>query len=55
MNEEIIIDPYNNEWPGMFEVLRNKMIHQIGTAIIRIDHIGSTAIPGLAAKPIIDL
>ncbi|WP_256762151.1 GrpB family protein [Cohnella sp. WQ 127256] len=55
MKDSVIIEPYNDEWPMMFDALRIKIINQIGCSIVSIDHIGSTAIFGLAAKPIIDL
>jgi len=54
--EEISIVPYNPEWPILFdneaEFLRFKLPESL---IKRIEHFGSTAIPGLAAKPIIDI
>jgi GrpB-like predicted nucleotidyltransferase (UPF0157 family) len=51
----IIIAPYRSEWPMEFnqEALRIQM--SIGQYITQIEHIGSTAVPGLAAKPIIDI
>ncbi len=51
----ITIDEYNSEWPRMFRDLASRIRSAIGPAAIRIDHIGSTSIPGLAAKPIIDI
>lgn len=55
MKDDVIIEPYSKEWPVMFELLRNQIVNQLGALIIRIDHIGSTAIVGLASKPIIDI
>lgn len=56
IREEISIVPYNPEWPVLFdneaEFLRRKLPASL---ITRIEHFGSTAIPGLAAKPIIDI
>jgi GrpB-like predicted nucleotidyltransferase (UPF0157 family) len=56
VNEKISIVPYNPAWPGLFEkeaaFLRNKLPKII---IKRIEHFGSTAVPGLSAKPIIDI
>ncbi|MFC5471605.1 GrpB family protein [Cohnella suwonensis] len=55
MKDPVFIEPYNNEWAFNFSELRNEIVNQVGTAIERIDHIGSTAVIGLAAKPIIDI
>jgi len=47
--------PYSAEWPDLFE-LEAKRIKSIGGGIIAVvEHIGSTAIPGMPAKPIIDI
>jgi GrpB-like predicted nucleotidyltransferase (UPF0157 family) len=45
MQDEVIIKPYNDEWPEIFEVLRSKIVNQIGAAINRMDPIGSTSRP----------
>lgn len=51
----IIIVDYNPEWPGMALTERNNIINAVGEErIFRIEHIGSTAVPGLCAKPTID-
>ena len=56
VREEVSIVPYNPEWPSLFEdesrFLWSKLPKSL---VIRIEHFGSTAIPGLAAKPIIDI
>lgn len=56
IREEIKIVPYNPEWPKLFEdeaeSLRSKLPASL---IMRIEHFGSTAVPGLAAKPVIDI
>lgn len=51
----IVIVPYAPEWPVRFLVLATQFRAALGDTALRIDHIGSTAIPGLAAKPIIDI
>lgn len=51
----IIIEPYSPTWPAAFEVHRRRIADGLGAAACRVDHIGSTAVPGLAAKPIIDI
>lgn len=55
MGEKIIITPYDPEWPRMFARLGASLRNALGDVALRIDHIGSTSIPGLAAKPIIDV
>lgn len=51
----IIIVPYAPEWPERFGKLAADIRRVLGELASRIDHIGSTSIPGLAAKPIIDI
>ena len=51
----IVIADYDPAWPGRFEVERARIAAALGVAALRIEHIGSTSIPGLAAKPIIDI
>ena len=55
MPEKIVIVPYNPEWPVLFGKLSADLRAALGTVALRIDHIGSTSVPGLAAKPIIDV
>ncbi len=51
------IVPYDQAWPNMFEAERTLLVDAIGPWLVAgaIEHIGSTAIPGLAAKPVIDI
>jgi GrpB-like predicted nucleotidyltransferase (UPF0157 family) len=51
----LIIVAYNPEWPIAFSAERARLAEVLGTIAIRIDHNGSTAVPGLAAKPVIDI
>lgn len=55
MNEAIKIEPYNEAWPAMFAELGLAMRSALGCTALRIDHIGSTSVPGLDAKPILDV
>jgi len=52
---EIKLVPADPRWPERFEEERAKIAAALGTKAIRIDHIGSTSIPGIVAKPIIDI
>jgi GrpB-like predicted nucleotidyltransferase (UPF0157 family)/ADP-ribose pyrophosphatase YjhB (NUDIX family) len=47
--------PYQEDWPRMFESEREALATLLGPAVERIHHIGSTSVPGLGAKPIIDI
>ena len=55
ITEEVTLVPYDPAWPQMFEAERKNIEAALGDWVIEIHHIGSTAIPGLAAKPVIDI
>jgi len=55
MSDPIVIVPYDPEWPKRFAELGHRLRGALGDAALRIDHIGSTAVPGLDAKPIVDI
>jgi GrpB-like predicted nucleotidyltransferase (UPF0157 family) len=46
---------YNSEWPEIFAEHQKRLEHALGSVDAQIEHIGSTSVPGLAAKPIIDI
>jgi len=50
----MIVD-YDPQWPVAFEAERRRIAAALGDLALRIEHNGSTAVPGLAAKPIIDI
>ena len=49
----IKLDKYSKDWPRLFEEEKQKIISVIGD--LRVEHMGSTAIPGLDSKPVIDM
>ena len=51
----IVLEPYDPDWPSQFAAARAEMLTTCGELLIEVHHVGSTAIPGLAAKPIIDM
>ncbi|HET7120869.1 MAG TPA: GrpB family protein [Solirubrobacterales bacterium] len=51
----IEIVAYDPAWPRRFELERGKVEAALGAAAVRVEHIGSTAVPGLGAKPIVDI
>ena len=56
VSEEITIAPYDPAWPQYFRQERDHLLACLPNDLIRrIDHVGSTAVPGLAAKPIVDM
>lgn len=50
-----MIVPYDPAWPAIFAELGSSLREALGDTALRIDHIGSTSVPGLAAKPVIDV
>ena len=52
---DIEVTDYDPRWPQWFEVRRTKVWPAVKDMAGRVDHVGSTAVPGLAAKPIIDM
>jgi GrpB-like predicted nucleotidyltransferase (UPF0157 family) len=51
----VVLAPYSAEWPAMFRVLREEAVAAFVPAQVVVEHIGSTSVPGLAAKPVIDM
>jgi GrpB-like predicted nucleotidyltransferase (UPF0157 family) len=51
----ITIVDYDPHWPARFQHAQDLVRGALGTTALSIEHVGSTAVPGLAAKPIIDL
>jgi GrpB-like predicted nucleotidyltransferase (UPF0157 family) len=52
---KVEVHPYNEQWKPQFDLEAAKLKGVFGNTLIDIHHIGSTAVPGLSAKPIIDL
>jgi len=55
MHRKIEVVPYNSDWPTMFKQEAEQITAIFGNEVISVQHIGSTSIPGIAAKPIIDI
>jgi GrpB-like predicted nucleotidyltransferase (UPF0157 family) len=51
----IVIVPYDPEWPALFREVSSRLRSALGATARRIDHVGSTSVPGLDAKPVIDI
>jgi GrpB-like predicted nucleotidyltransferase (UPF0157 family) len=50
-----VVVEYDPRWPDLYERARFDLMAALPDAIVRIEHVGSTAVPGLAAKPVIDI
>lgn len=55
MGDPVEIVDYDPAWPARFALLGEALRAALGDVAVRIDHIGSTSVPGLAAKPVIDV
>ena len=55
IEEAIKIHPYDSNWPTLFQTEKARLQKVFVHDMIEIEHIGSTSVPGLAAKPIVDL
>lgn len=51
----VVVEPYNNQWPALFAAESETINALLGDVVVSLYHIGSTSVPGLAAKPIIDI
>ena len=51
----VVIEDYNPDWPMWFAVEQAAIGAALGSRALRIEHTGSTAVPGLAAKSVIDI
>jgi GrpB-like predicted nucleotidyltransferase (UPF0157 family) len=55
IHEEVTLVPYDPRWPSLFEAENKRLVRLFPTQFLDIQHFGSTAVPGMLAKPIIDL
>jgi len=51
----ITIDPYDSAWPARFEAEALRIRRLLDGLALRVEHVGSAAVQGLAAKPVIDI
>lgn len=49
------LEPYNDGWPDMYRAETDQVTAAIGSDLVAIENVGSTAVPGMPAKPIIDI
>jgi GrpB-like predicted nucleotidyltransferase (UPF0157 family) len=55
IHEEVALRAYDPRWPALFEAERERLLSLFPDDFIAVEHIGSTAVPGMAAKPVIDI
>jgi len=53
--KKVIVVPYDEQWKQEFELIKGELLPVLGNNIIAIEHVGSTSVEMLAAKPIIDI
>ncbi|MDX8030445.1 GrpB family protein [Lentzea sp. BCCO 10_0856] len=51
----VVLEDYNPVWPRWYAVEEARIRAALGDVVVRLEHVGSTSIPGLAAKPLIDV
>lgn len=47
--------PYNRDWPSKYSLLASKIRNALSDRVLLLEHVGSTSVPGLCAKPTIDI
>ena len=54
MGQVVVVD-YDPNWPRVFATLRAPLVQELAELAVAVEHVGSTSVPGLAAKPVIDI
>ena len=55
LNARVELVDYDPAWPSQYERHRRRIVDALGVKIVQLEHVGSTSVPGLAAKPRIDI
>jgi GrpB-like predicted nucleotidyltransferase (UPF0157 family) len=55
MTSRVLVVPYDEQWPARAATELSRLVRGLAPLVLHADHIGSTAVPGMAAKPILDL
>jgi len=50
-----VVVPYDPRWPRLYREEKRRILEAVGQKVMVVEHIGSTAVPGLGAKPIVDI
>lgn len=51
----VTVVEYDPAWPAAFQAIARRAADAVGARVMAVEHVGSTSVPGLAAKPVIDL
>lgn len=54
-NAHIVLEDYNPNWPKLYDREASRIRSILGNIVLQLEHVGSTSVPGLCAKPIIDI
>lgn len=52
---EVRLEPYDPAWPQLYAEERERILAAVGDALLGIEHVGSTSVPGMCAKPMLDI
>jgi GrpB-like predicted nucleotidyltransferase (UPF0157 family) len=55
LNSKIELSPYDLGWPSRYAALEREIRAVLGANVLLLEHVGSTSVPGLSAKPVIDI
>ncbi len=55
VTKSVVVLPYDEQWEQTFARIKDEILKALGTLALRIEHVGSTSVRGLSAKPIIDI
>ncbi|MCR5798509.1 MAG: GrpB family protein [Lachnospiraceae bacterium] len=55
ISKYVVVLPYDRQWGQDFRQIKNELKNALGDLALRIEHVGSTSVQGLSAKPIIDI
>lgn len=51
----VVVCPYSSEWPDEFQAVGEELLHVLALCAVETEHVGSTSMPGLAAKSVLDI
>jgi GrpB-like predicted nucleotidyltransferase (UPF0157 family) len=55
LNSTIYLAPYDPDWPAQFSLQADRIRDALSERVLLLEHVGSTSVPGLSAKPVIDM